>query len=113
GDPFPLEVGPANALVVTYEAELDINAAEAETFLNTATVGYDGVPGDPLDRGLLVADVREDLLGGGQDRLVGAFAPLWPFGVAEPIALLGLSGRFCGGFAHGSKLVETIRLIKG
>ena len=59
GDPFPLEVGPANALVVTYEAELDINAPEAETFLNTATVGYDGVPGDPLDENGQPVDDRD------------------------------------------------------
>ena len=49
GDPFPLEVGPGNALVVEYSAILDANAPDAQTFLNTVDVNYDGLPGDPVD----------------------------------------------------------------
>jgi fimbrial isopeptide formation D2 family protein/uncharacterized repeat protein (TIGR01451 family) len=35
--------------LVSYQAILDITAPEAQTFLNTATVDYDSLPGDPVD----------------------------------------------------------------
>ncbi|MEM8774333.1 MAG: isopeptide-forming domain-containing fimbrial protein [Pseudomonadota bacterium] len=59
GDPFPLLVGPANALVVDYSAILDVNAPDAQTFLNTVNVDYDGLPGDPLDENGNPVDDRD------------------------------------------------------
>lgn len=47
GDPIPIPVGVT--LDVTYTALLDANAPEAQTFINSATVAYDTLPGDPLD----------------------------------------------------------------
>ena len=47
GDPIP--VGPGETLTITYQAVLDINAPDAQSFVNTATVNYDSLPGDPVD----------------------------------------------------------------
>ncbi len=47
GDPIP--VGPGQTLTITYQALLDANAPEAESFINTASVNYDSLPGDPVD----------------------------------------------------------------
>ncbi len=47
GDPIPVAAG--ETLIITYRAILDINAPAAQTFLNTATVDYDSLPGDPID----------------------------------------------------------------
>ncbi|RLJ36178.1 putative repeat protein (TIGR01451 family)/fimbrial isopeptide formation D2 family protein [Litoreibacter meonggei] len=47
GNPIP--VNPGDTLTITYQAVLDINAPSAQTFINTATVDYDSLPGDPVD----------------------------------------------------------------
>ncbi len=57
GDPIAIPVG--GVLTVTYTATLDANAPEAQTFLNTATINYDGLPGDPLDENGNPVDDRD------------------------------------------------------
>ncbi|MEM9582349.1 MAG: isopeptide-forming domain-containing fimbrial protein [Pseudomonadota bacterium] len=47
GDPIP--VGPGETLTITYQAVLDANSPDAESFVNTASVNYDSLPGDPVD----------------------------------------------------------------
>lgn len=47
GDPIPVQAG--STLEVTYSALLDANAPDAQSFVNTATVAYDSLPGDPVD----------------------------------------------------------------
>ncbi len=47
GLPFALD--PGETLTVNYTATLSLAAPEAQTFLNTATVDYDSLPGDPVD----------------------------------------------------------------
>ncbi len=47
GEPIPIL--PGETLTVTYQALLDAAAPEAQSFVNTATANYDGLPGDPVD----------------------------------------------------------------
>ncbi|MBM7069429.1 isopeptide-forming domain-containing fimbrial protein [Actibacterium sp. 188UL27-1] len=47
GQAIPIPVGAR--VTVDYSATLSATAPEAESFPNTATINYDGLPGDPVD----------------------------------------------------------------
>lgn len=57
GDPIPIPVG--GVLTVTYSADLDPNAPDAQSFVNQVFVDYDSLPGDPVDENGNPVDDRE------------------------------------------------------